>query len=330
MLESLATCPVRTLAERAGHLDVSDDSSRVLKSIGTILHGVLETIYRPLLDVPNLPAAFAAHYGFANTEIGRLEGLVSACWAERQKDWLATEKRLSQDQKKQALQSAKTLLPNLASYIKNDLAEAHPHVSELALLYPNEVELHTKSNSSHALKDGWRRTLRGVEHKLGPIELPIAQGQTVTVAGVVDRIELWENNAKELSFFRITDYKASSKSRLEAYAKSDAPFAGHLQTPLYVWMAMEIHGGPATSVLIPLREENPKPFAKHMLSLAEHGLSGIGWQDRLGNALARLHARVKEGDSPPTPGDHCQYCGYSALCMRPVDIHACEIEGEGE
>jgi len=324
VLESMARCPFRTIAERVWRLEpyTGDMASRVSTFIGTIMHRILQSLFQPVLGASDWPEAFQAHNNLTDAEIAPLENLVHACWQENKENWLAEETRLSSDQLNQALQRIESLLPNIAAYIKNDMEAACPTIAELAFLFPATIEPTAKANSKHALMDGWRRSIIGLEHVLGPIDLSVGDDKTICVAGVADRIELWEHTVNDISFLRVTDYKTSTKTRLNAYAADDAPFTSHLQTPLYVWMAMETFRRSAASVLIPLRESAPVPFANHMKPLAESNSDGIQWQHKLARTLARLDARIECGDFPPTPGDHCQHCKYSALCARPVDITA--------
>jgi hypothetical protein len=316
VLESLAQCPFRTIAERVWRLDLrrGDIAGRVSKTIGTIAHSLLQTILQPMVDIPDWPDAFITHNNLLTPETDPLESLLHACWLENKDKWLAEatgSNALSAEQLNQVQQRVDMMLPNIAAYLKNDLEAVCPTTAELALLFPNAIE---------TLKEGWHRTLIGLERELGPTDLPIADRKTMSVAGIADRVELWENPANNLSYLRITDYKTSTKSRLNAYATGDAPFDSHLQTPLYTWLAMETFSRPAASVLIPLRETSPAPFTNHLKRLAESNSGGVQWQSRLARTLTRLDARIECGDYPPTPGDHCQHCKYSSLCARPVDI----------
>jgi len=328
LLESLARCPFRTIAERVWRLDASDAddmTSRVNRTVGTIIHRLLQTIFQPVLEVPDWPEAFIANYKLAGADIGALENMLYKCWLENKDGWLVDDIRLNADLAAQAQHQAELLLPNIAAYLKNDLRETCPTIGELALLFPDKISPTARANSKHCLREGWRRTVVGLEQKLGPMGLqvsPAADEKNVSVAGVVDRIELWENFTEYLSFFRIIDYKTSTSQRLNAYAAGNAPLSSHLQTPLYTWMASETFDCLATSVLIPLREADPKPFTHHLKRLAEINSQGGQWQSTLAQTLVRLDARVEEGDFPPTPGDHCRHCKFDALCARPVDIAA--------
>jgi RecB family exonuclease len=324
LLESLARCPFRAIAERVWRLDsqTGDIAGRVNKFVGTITHRLLQTIFQPVMDIPDWPAAFLERNNLAGPEIIPLENLVNACWLENKDKWLAEATRLSADQLSQAIRRVESLLPNIAACLKNDIEAVCPTVAELAFLFPGIVDPAAKANSRHALADGWRRTVVGLEYRLGPTDLPLGDGKTMCVAGIADHIELWENSTNNISFLRVTDYKTTTKTRLNAYAADDAPFSSHLQTPLYIWLAMEAFSRSAASVLIPLRETSPAPFANHLKRLTESNSDGSQWQFKLARTLERLDARIERGDFPPTPGEHCRNCDYSALCARPVDIAA--------
>jgi hypothetical protein len=328
LLESLVRCPFRTIAERVWRLDQGDAAGDVQRAVGTMTHHILQTVFAPLVGTPDWPSALLSRCNLEYAEIIALENMIGALWLENGDGWLASETRLNPEQVGQVKQQVGALLPNMAAYLKNDLEATCPAIPELALLFPDKVDVTTRSNSKHPLREGWTRTITGVEQWLGPIELPTANGKTAPIAGIVDRLELWENAGDGVSFFRVIDYKTSTSHSLSAFGADDAPFGAHLQTPLYVWMAMEKFGRMATSVLVPLRDPSPRPFANHLRPLVEANLSGDAWQSRLARTLARMDARVRQGDYPPTPGEHCRYCGYAALCMRPVDVAAVDQDGQ--
>ena len=94
-------------------------------------------------------------------------------------------------------------------------------------------------------------------------------------------------------------------------------------------LAEHAHAGErATAILLPLRDDDPKPFAKHLLRLAEAG-PDQAWRTKLLANLARFDTRLELGDFPPTPGEHGGQCQLAALCGRPVDVTV-ECEGEGD
>jgi hypothetical protein len=331
LLESLARCPFRTVAERVWRLDQGDDAGDVQRAVGTMAHRILQAVFAPLVGIPDWPTALLSRCNLEYAEIITLENMLGALWLENGDGWLKSEARLNPEQVGQAKQQVGALLPNMAAYLKNDLEATCPAIPELALLFPDKVEVATRSNSKHPLREGWSRTITGVEQRLGPMELPMANTRAMPIAGIVDRLEQWENAGDDVSFLRVIDYKTSTSHSLNAFGAEDAPFGTHLQTPLYVWMAMEIFGCGATSVLIPLRDPSPRPFAAHLNHLrppAEAGLGGDPWQSRLARTLERMGARIEQGDYPPTPGEHCRHCGYAALCMRPVDVAAVDQEDE--
>jgi len=207
-----------------------------------------------------------------------------------------------------------SLLPNLASALLADARAMGPTKWEVAFLDPE------RPSKATPLQDGWTRTLLALEGDLGPVDLDLGGGRALSVAGKIDRLERWEH-VEGLAFLRVTGYKTSRERSLEAYAEEAAPFGSHLQTPLYMRIAETVHGCPATAVLLPLREEEPAPFAKHLRTLALEEEAG-SWRERLNQNLARFDARLEAGDFPPTPGEHCKRCELSALCGRPVDVAA--------
>lgn len=311
LLESLARCPFRTIAERVWKLGTDDTDNQLQKNVGTVAHRILHTLFEPVLNIPNWAEAFISHYKLPETDT--LDDLVGDYWLENKDALIPSEARKSREQFLSLQQQIESLLPNIATYLRYDLGETCPTQDEMGLLQTSQ-------------KEGWQRTIIGLEQKLGPITLSVGNEPSVAVAGIVDRIELWENHDNNLSFHRVVDYKTTTKYRLNAYADGNAPFRSHLQMPLYTWMAMEAHNGKATSVLIPLREIEPKPFTKHLKCMYEmneltNSDTGIeGWRFMLAKSISALDARINNGDFPPTPSDHCQHCKLSALCMRPVDI----------
>lgn len=326
-LEALAKCPFRSMAERVWGLQSFDARSRMAMAVGILVHHVMEEALLPFLGQKDWPAAFQSSLGSATTE--DLLPHLQALWLEHQATWLGgLDRHIPQEQWPQAVLALEDLLPNLAAALAQDLRAAGPTRWELAFLYPERLSLEdaAKPQKAAPLQDGWTRTLLGLEGDLGPVDLELGNGQRLSVTGKVDRIERWDH-VEGLSFLRVTDYKTSKAARLEGYAEDEAPFASHLQTPLYMLLAEAVHEGcAATAALVPLREEEPEPFTKHLRTLAMAGGSGA-WRGRLRENLARFDARLERGDFPPTPGSHCDQCQLSALCGRPVEV---AVEGEGE
>jgi len=331
-LETLAKCPFRSMAERVWGLQSFDARSRMAMAVGILVHHVLEEALIPFVGERDWPTAFQARLDpgpGASAEDLRIH--LQSLWLAHQGPWLAElAHHIPQEQWPQAVLSLETLLPNLAAALWLDLRALGPTRWEIAFLYPERLSLEDagKWQKPAPLQDGWTRTLMALEGDLGPVDLDLGNGQCLSVAGKVDRIERWEH-IEGLSFLRVTDYKTSKAARLEEYAEDGAPFASHLQTPLYMLLAEAVHAGcSATAALLPLREEEPEPFTKHLGTLASVGDDGA-WRNRLLGNLARFDARLEAGDFPPTPGDHCSQCQLSALCGRPVDVTV-DSDGDGE
>jgi RecB family exonuclease len=329
-LEGLARCPFRSLAERVWRLRSFDASSRLAMAVGTLVHRVLEEALTPFVGVQDWPAAFLT--SMQVTPLSGAEAILSFLQAElvsHQEAWLTDlGDAIPREQWPQAVLDLEALLPNLASALLIDARAGQPTRHELAFLYPDRMAGSGKGKGPkiQPLQDGWTRTLLALEQDLGPVDLDLGQQRTLAVDGKVDRIERWDH-VEGLSFLRVTDYKTSKKSSLDRYAEAGAPFASHLQTPLYMLIVeAATPGAVATAALIPLREEDPEPFTDHLKRLAEAGGQGA-WRGLLLQNLAGFDARLETGDFPPTPGDHCQRCELSGLCGRPVDV---TVDGGGE
>jgi hypothetical protein len=326
-LEGLAVCPFRSMAERVWGLGSLDAGSRLRMAVGTLAHHVLESVLTPFLGEKDWPAKFLSALvpdDDPETLLKHLQGL----WEVNQQDWLSGLRDIPQEQWPQASLDLEAVLPNLTAALMGDAKALGPTKWEVAFLYPERlsVEAAETQRKDPPLQDGWTRTLLALEGELGPVALELGNGRSLAVAGKIDRLERWEHT-EGLAFLRVVDYKTSKDKTLEAYAEEGAPFASHLQTPLYMLLAEALHGVAATAVLVPLREEAPKPFTKHMGTLAREEAASGSWRERLRRNLARLDARLENGDFPPTPGTHCQRCELSALCGRPVDV---EGEEEGD
>ncbi|MBI4911202.1 MAG: PD-(D/E)XK nuclease family protein [Acidobacteria bacterium] len=325
-LEGLARCPFRSLAERVWRLQVFDAPSRLRMAEGTLAHKLLEAALLPFVGVRDWPGALLASGG--PTPEARLRG----AWETHGAEWLADPRlEVPREQWPQLRLEVEGLLPKLAAALHEDAAAEAPTEEELALLFPETRTAPSSPRKKGAppdpLKQGWTRTLLGLEQALGPVDLVLPGGRSLAVAGTVDRLERWEHPEGPM-FHRITDYKTSTKRRLQAYAEAGAPFASHLQTPLYMLLAEDAHPGiPAAAALVPLREDEPKPVTRPLKTLAEAGGNG-GWRTLLLENLERLDARLEAGDFPPTPGEHCQQCELGALCGRPVDVSVASEDGD--
>ncbi len=239
-------------------------------------------------------------------------GVLRTLWEAQGPPWLHTC-RLPEEARTQLAEYVEEALPRLAAALQLDLEAQGPTRAEVALLRP---DLDLSRSGKYPLQDGWRRTLLGLETELGPVELDLGPELRLTVKGQVDRLERWDHE-EGLAFLRILDYKDSRDNSLGSYGEGEAPFSTHLQTPLYMVLAERTLGAPATAVLLPLREEEPKPFAGVLTALRD---SDPPWRERLDQRLAQVWGRALEGHFPATPGPHCDHCALGALCGRPVDL----------
>lgn len=312
-LEGLARCPFRSLAERGWNLGSVDAAGRFSMAVGTLAHRWLEAALTPVVGRAHWPSALMELLEADKAPEEALLGYLGDLWQMQGTVWLSELREVPEEQWPQLRLELESLLPNLAAYLAEELATEAPSSEESTLL-----------NLSR--EGGWTRSILALEGELGPVDLDLGGGQSLAVAGKIDRLERWDHPSQK-SFLRVVDTKTSRESSLGAFAEDGAPFGSHLQTPLYMLLAEAIHGLPATAALVPLREEEPKAFTKHLKRLQQEDTDGEGWKPRLLRNLARFDARLEEGDFPPTPGEHCARCQLSALCGRPVDVTA---EGEAE
>ena len=330
-LEGLARCPFRSLAERVWNLQTFDARSRMAMAKGILVHRVMETALAPFVGTKDWPAAFlGSHRLGPGAGPEDLLPHLEALWIAHREAWLPElEQHLPVEQWPQAALALEALLPNLAAALLLDARATGPTPWEVALVAPDRLSPEAAAKlRTPPLEGSWTRTLLALEGDLGPVALDLGEGRSLPVSGKVDRLERWDQ-ADGLAFLRVTDYKTTRETSLKAYAEEGAPFASHLQTPLYMLLAEAAHPGlPATAALVPLREEEPGPFTRHLATLLAEG-SGDAWRGRLKENLARFDARLEAGDFPPTPGEHCAQCQLGALCGRPVDV-AVDAEGEGD
>lgn len=296
LLEGLARCPFRVLAEKHLKLRAWVEGDGHALHLGTLAHRLMEGILSGLIGAEHWPAAFLERVGGAST--AALQGQLQGAWDAAGPTWLA-ELGLSASESARLRLGVEELLPAMAEVLGEDLVETAPSKDEAAYV---------------GLSEGgtWRRELLGLEWKLAPRTLELPLGQRLWVQGTLDRVERWTRGSEQ--FLRIVDYKTSRYGRLKDYRAG--ALGAHLQLPLYQALLEEELGLPTTALLISLRETG-KPVP--MMCQGE---------DRAA-LLANLEAlvdRARLGDFPATPGEHCSTCGLSALCGRPVDIDT--VEGE--
>jgi len=328
-LEGLAKCPFRSVAERVWGLQTFDARSRMSMAVGILVHHVMEETLKPFVGMEDWPAAFQTALGLGDGAGAEdLLPQLQTLWMDHQSQWLAAlDRHIPQEQWPQAVLRLESILPNLAAALIRDVQSETPEKGEYALLDPTRLSIPKGKKNATPQPEHWCRTLLALEGTLGPVNLDLGDGRKLAVSGNVDRIERWASD--DLSFLRVVDYKTSKESYLKEYAEDEAPFSSHLQTPLYMLLAEQVYPDVrATAVLFPLRDEAPKPFTKHLISLADAG-PDQAWRGKLLANLARFDTRLETGDFPPTPGEHCSQCQLSALCGRPVDVTV-ETDGEGD
>lgn len=308
-LEGLARCPFRALAERVWHLGSFDLGGRLNHAEGTLVHALLQEVLTPFLGATHWPSAFQEAYALpGEASPDQLLPILADLWAAHGATWIARLERIPREHHPALAARVEERLPSLAAFLAKDLIATGPTADEAAFLWP-DLEVPWKE---HPRKEGWIRTLLGLEVDLGPQALV---GSGIPIRGQMDRLERF-THPDGTCFLRVVDYKTSRESSLKAYAEDEAPFSTHLQTPLYLHLVEAQYGLPATALLVPLREEAPAPFTKVLKRLGETE----DWRSLLRERVARLWRRVLEGDFPPMPGEGCAYCTLAALCGRPVDL----------
>jgi hypothetical protein len=300
VLEGLARCPFRVLAERVLDLDVWPPGPATSRGIGTAAHGLLQALLEGLDTAPHWPAAFLARHGLPRPGAPALEAVLEAAWREGGDTFLG-RLRLGEVEAGLVRRGVEALLPDLAAVLAWDLAQAEP--------LPEERSAFGLSGTGP-----WQRRLEGLEMRLGPVAFlePPRWFQ-----GRVDRVERW--TCGEQGFLRILDYKASRLDALKAYLDHDGLTAAHLQLPLYQRLLEVREGLPVSAWLLPLRD-----FAKPMPAFFAPGDAGS--RGRLEAHVAQLLQRAEAGVFPAVPGEACASCSLSSLCGRPVDLEAAEPE----
>lgn len=313
-LEQLARCPFRSFAERAWKLRDEDRFSQLRLDRGTLLHRLLQAAFTPFVDAPHWPDALRELLHHQEPSLLDLEQWLQSLWDERAQAW-ARSLDTPESLRPRLLREAAIYLPHLAAYLSAELEATSPTPREVALLWPDRAGASARPAVPEDLKEGWQRSVIGVERALGPV---IFGG--FPIAGTVDRLERWQRG--DLVFLRVVDYKTQKKDALRAFAEADAPFRTHLQAPLYAALASIEFSLPATAVLVPLRDEAPALFDGALEPLAAES----DWKAMLSRCIHSLRDRLDRGDLPPVPADHCAHCSLAALCGRPVDVVAEEDE----
>jgi len=305
LLEGLARCPFRVLADRHFGLASWEAGDQHPLNLGSLAHKLMESALQGLEGEVHWPAAFLARQGLTAPSSAEIHGLLKSLWKLHAEDWLAELKALSIAEDKRLRLSLEELLPSLADLLTADLAQGDPTEEELKALGVTS-------------EGPWRRELLGLEYHLAPRSLALPDGGTCWVQGTVDRLE--RLCCGESRFLRIVDYKSSAQATLKAYLKDEGALGAHLQLPLYQAMLEAESGLPVSALLVSLKG-GWKPLP--MMLRGED-------RERLLTHIGTLLTRAQRGDFPAAPGEHCATCRLSALCARPVDIDAPADEEEGE
>ena len=141
----------------------------------------------------------------------------------------------------------------------------------------------------------------------------------ITLAGKIDRVDLTREGMAAV----VTDYKLSRVSSLKEMLDGTS-----LQMPVYLLAMEQVFGIPAAAAIYhPLRKGDPHWL--HRPGVAP-GLAPCGRGDGMPpprylevmqvaqDAIRATAAGIRAGQSQPTPGPTCEYCGFVDAC-RPED-----------
>lgn len=300
VLEGLARCPFRVYAGRGLGLDVWPAGPAGPRGIGIAAHGLLQALLEGLEAASHWPAAFLDRHGLPRPEPRAFESVLGSAWRLRG-DAILGPLRLGEVERGLVQRGVEALLPDLASALAWDVAQAEP--------LPEERSAFGLSGPGP-----WERRLEGLELRLGPVALlePPRWFQ-----GRVDRVERWVRGDE--GFLRLLDYKASRLESLKGYLDHDGLTAAHLQLPLYQRLVEAREGLPVSAWLLPLRG-----FSKPMPAFFAPGDTAS--RGRLEARVALLLQRAEAGIFPAVPGETCASCSLSSLCGRPVDLDPAEPE----
>ena len=97
---------------------------------------------------------------------------------------------------------------------------------------------------------------------------------------------------------------------------SEGPWGTFMQGFVYQLIIQHQESLKTSAALVPLKD-----FKEQVVSSffgADEG--GLEHQERLKRVIAHLVTEAQSGRYRVTPSDACEYCDFSALCGRPVDL----------
>ena len=307
-LQKLAGCAFRSFSEEMLQLKSPKESNSLTLKGGTYLHRLLNNLHE------NHPEA--EHWTSAQVAALRLKGLdptselsmrehFEMLWTKRGSAWMDND-GFNRIQKSNMDFFIRERLYELARFVVWDLGGG--------LDVPTEEEMARFSLPTDVT---WLRQEVQSEVKSEAIQIEI-DGKTFWLGGQLDRLEKMVCSDPSQSFYRVLDFKSSAMSSLRSKVKldSEGPWGTFMQGFVYQLIIQHQESLKTSAALVPLKD-----FKEQVVSSffgADEG--GLEHQERLKRVIAHLVTEAQSGRYRVTPSDACEYCDFSALCGRPVDL----------
>ncbi|MEO8538912.1 MAG: PD-(D/E)XK nuclease family protein [bacterium] len=297
-LQHYATCPFRYFLGNVLHVGEMENPEDVVTiepaTIGSIVHEILQHFFEAMSGRPD---PFAEWSQGERATLGRLAQESFATAEQRGQTgksltWRAEQKRILRD---------------------------------LELLLDRELRERRRDGFSFKFAEAAFGTTRRAS---GPAPMPaatlqLANGETVSFRGVVDRVDEGPDGA-----LLITDYKTGSTRSYESLTDADPMKGGKfLQLPVYA---------------LAFRGQSPKPVRARYWFISEQAdfqskeiLLDEPKYVKFGNIVNTLVETMRGGYFPAVPGgetyrpgrethDNCAYCPYDSLCPSSSRLEAWE------
>lgn len=305
-LQSLTDCRFKVFGEKILNLRSPQDSNQLAAVSGTLVHKLMEKIY----TLPNQPEAWSPHLHRAYLASRSVDASdpMSICndiklfWEEHC-EALMKEQNLTYAQRQGIQSKMSTMFYTLAEFVCKDLSGVwdEPTMDEI-----NDFGL--------AGSGSWTRQIVSLEDEgIGAVSLS-HEGKIFWIKGTPDRIDQMINSDGE-TFMRVMDYKTSTISKLKKDVRLDDAlgFNAHLQGYVYQFLIEERYQRKVSSYWVSLRDTKIELIKTYLPPGDDER------RQRLRESIVNVLEHAVQGDFRPTPGDHCEYCHLSPLCMRPVE-----------
>ncbi len=307
-LQKLAGCAFRSFSEEMLQLKSPKEKNNLTLKGGTYLHRLLSNLHEDHPTAEDWTAAqvaFLRGKGLDPTSELSMREHFEILWAKRGSVWMA-EDGFNRIQKSNMDFFIRERLYELARFVLWDLGGGLdvPTEDEVARLHlPNDAT--------------WLR--QQVQSEVKSEAIPIAiEGKTYWLGGQLDRLEKMVCSDPSHSFYRILDFKSSAMSSLRSKVKldSEGPWGTFMQGFVYQLIIQHQKSLKTSAALVPLKDFNKQIVS----SFFEDDEEGLKHRERLKKVIAHLVTEAQSGHYRVTPSDACEYCDFSALCGRPVDL----------